>query len=194
MRRLPDGTPFRQILYLYPSVTGVSDKMWILVTEYWREVGLAFVVKLVDATLGTMQVRNGDTNFWVYQSGGLHWELDGLWRAPIGPWSYYAPLYGRYVYYQGKTGVKPPPEHQQLVDWYHQMRATPSRDERVDIGRKVQQHWARKCYLIGICRKPELFIISERLRNVPDQIIQDYRLMTPGYLGIEQFYFEDPRS
>ena len=86
------------------------------------------------------------------------------------------------------------PEHQQLVDWYHQMKATPSRDERIDIGRRVLQHWAEKCYLIGICRKPELFIISERMRNVPDQIIQDYRLMTPGYLGIEQFYFEDAGS
>ena len=170
----------------------MSENLWVLVTEYWREIGLQFVAKLGDTTLSNMQVRNGDSDFWAYHSAGLHWELDdGFWLAPMAPWSYYAPLYGRYTYYQGKAGVKPPPEHQQLVDWYHEMKTTPSRDHRIEVGQRVLRHWADRCYLIGICRKPEVFIISERFRNVPQRIIQDYRLMTPGYIGIEQFYLED---
>jgi len=32
--------------------------------------------------------------------------------------------------------------------------------------------------------------VSDRFKNVPDEIIHSFRLMTPGYLGIEQFYFE----
>ncbi len=52
------------------------------------------------------------------------------------------------------------------------------------------RYWADKCYLIGICRKPEVFIISDRFRNVPESIIQDYTLMAPGYIGIEQFWID----
>jgi peptide/nickel transport system substrate-binding protein len=193
-RRLPGGKPFRQILHIYPSEAGVSENLWLLVTEYWREVGLPFIVKHEDGTLSGMQVRNGDSDFWAYLSGGLHWELDGLWKAPISPASYYAPLYGRYYHSQGKAGVVPPPEHQQLVEWYLQMKSVPSRQQRIELGRKVLRHWADQCYLIGICRKPEVFIISERFRNVPERIIQDYRLMSPGYIGIEQFYLDDAGS
>ena len=194
VRRLPSGEPFRQILHIYPSEASVSENLWLLVVEYWREIGLQFIVKLEDATLSGMQARNGDSDFWAYHSAGLHWELDGIWLAPIAPGSYYAPLYGRYYYSKGKAGVKPPPEHQQLVHWYTQMKSTPSRDRRIEIGQKVLQHWADQCYMIGICRKPEVFIISERFRNVPARIIQDYRLMTPGYIGIEQFYIDDAGS
>jgi hypothetical protein len=58
------------------------------------------------------------------------------------------------------------------------------------VGRQVLEQWSDMCYLIGICRKPEVFIISNRFRNVPEKIIQDYRLMSPGYIGIEQFWLD----
>jgi peptide/nickel transport system substrate-binding protein len=191
MRRMPDGSDFRQILHVFPAESGNIEDLWLLVSEYWREVGLSFVVKHEDAVLSGMQVRNGDSDFWAYASAGMHWELDGLWMAPISPSSYYAPLYGRYFASNGRAGVKPPAEHQRLVDWYHELKSTPSLEYRLQVGRKMIEQWADMCYLIGIARKPEVFIISNRFRNVPDKIIQDYRLMSPGYIGIEQFYLND---
>lgn len=191
MRRLPNGEPFRQVLHVFPSETGDSMDIWMLVAEYWREVGLHFIVKFEDGTLSALQARSGNSDFWAYASGGINWDLDGLWYAPLAQNSYYAPLYGRYFESGGKAGVKPPPEHQRLVEWYHQMRSTLDDQVRIEIGRQVMRQWAEQCYVIGIGRKPELFIISNRFRNVPDQIILDYTLMTPGYLGIEQFWLDE---
>ena len=189
-RRMPDGSPFHQLLHVFPSEAGSSEDLWLLISEYWRELGLRFIVKHEDGALSSMQVIAGNSDFWAYAIAGVHWELDGLWFAPISPSSYYAPLYGRYYYSQGKAGVPPPPEHQQLVDWYHEMKSTPSREHRKKIGQQVLQRWAERCYIIGVIRPPEVFIISKRFRNVPDRIIQDYRLMSPGYIGIEQFYID----
>ncbi|MBT5143648.1 MAG: ABC transporter substrate-binding protein [Gemmatimonadetes bacterium] len=190
MRRMPDGSTFREILHVFPAESGNTEDLWLLVSEYWREVGLSFVVKHEDGTLSGMQVRNGDSDFWAYASAGVHWELDGLWLAPISASSYYAPLYGRYHVSEGRAGVQPPPEHQRLVDWYHEMKSTPDLQHRLEVGRQVLEQWSDMCYLIGICRKPEVFIISNRFRNVPEKIIQDYRLMSPGYIGIEQFWLD----
>jgi peptide/nickel transport system substrate-binding protein len=190
LRRLPNGEPFHQILHVYPSEAGDTGDMWLLISEYWREIGLRFVVKHEDGTLSGMQVRNGNSDFWAYASAGMHWELDGLWLVPLSQSSYYAPLYGRYYQSNGRAGVKPPPEHQILVDWYHELKGTPSYAHRTELAQRILRYWADKCYLIGICRKPEVFIISERFRNVPDRIIQDYTLMAPGYIGIEQFWID----
>jgi peptide/nickel transport system substrate-binding protein len=190
LRRLPNGEEFRQIMHVFPSEGGDAEDMWLLIGEYWREIGLHFVVKHEDGALSSMQVRNGNSDFWAYGTATMHWELDGVWRVPISASSYYAPLYGLYNYSQGKAGVRPPPEHQRLIDWYEQIRSTPSDALRTELLQRIMRQWADECYIVGICNKPEIFIISNRFRNVPDQILHDYRLMSPGYIGIEQFWID----
>jgi peptide/nickel transport system substrate-binding protein len=193
-RTMPNGEPFRQILHVYPSEGGDTSDLWLLVSEYWREVGLQFIVKHEDARLSGMSARNGNRDFWAYASAGVHWELDGEWYAPMSTQSYFAPLYGLYFASDGKAGVKPPPQHQQLTDWMLEMKSTTSHQRRDELGRRLLREWAEQCYLIGVCRKPELFIISRRFRNVPDHIIQDYTLMAPGYMGIEQFWIDQTQE
>lgn len=189
-RRLPDGKPFRQILHV--PYHGEPTEMWMLVADYWREVGLDFIVKEEDTALSVMQVRGGLSDFWAYATAERHWEIDGWWRVPLSPASYYAPLYGRYYQSGGKTGVKPPPAHQQLVDWHHELKATPRAERREELGRRILHQWAEQCYVIGICRKRNLYIVSNRFRNVPEPFLPDYSLMSPGYIGIEQFWIDDP--
>ena len=193
MRRMPDGSPFRQIVNCYPAETGVGADLWQLVADYWREVGLDFVVKMDARTLSGMQVRNGNTNFWAYATAGMHWTINPEWYIPWASTSYFAPLYGRYRASRGKDtmGVKPPPEYQRLIDWYLELRSVVGdEDRKLALGRNILRQWSQQCYTIGIVRRQVLTIVSSRFRNVPDQIIQSYRLMTPGYIGVEQFYIE----
>lgn len=194
MRRMPDGKRFRRIINVYPSETGTSMELWQLVADYYREVGLDFVVKTDARNLSVMQVVNGNSDFWAYSTGGIHWVQDPIWYVPWHATSYYAPAYGRYVATGGKDklGIRPPPEFQRLVDWYSEMRSTTDEDRRLELGHKILGQWAEESYIIGICRPTALTIVSNRFRNVPDRIIHDWRVMTPGYIGIEQFYFDAP--
>jgi peptide/nickel transport system substrate-binding protein len=193
MRRLPDGKPFRKILNVFPSESGTSSDLWQLVADYFREVGLDFVVKLDAVNLSVMEVRNGNSDFWAYSTSGLHWVVDPVWYVPWQSVSYFCPAYGRYVASKGKdkAGVKPPPEFQRLVDWYLELCATAGDEERkLELGHKILGQWAEECYTIGICRQELLTIVGNNFRNVPDHIIHDWRIMTPGYIGVEQFYIE----
>lgn len=191
MRTLPSGRLFSEVLHIYPSEEGSNADLWQLVVDYWHEVGLHFVPKAEDGMLSFMQATTGNSDFWTYSSAGLHWEIDGVWKAPVSNMSYMAPLYGNYYKTNGREGVKPPPEMQQLVDWSLELRATPSEEERLELGRKLLQQWADQCYVIGICRPPVLAIVSNRLKNVPETINYDYRLKSPGHLNIEQFYIDE---
>ena len=189
MRRLPNGEAFRQILNVFPSEAGTNMDMWQLIVEYWREAGLEFVVKTDAAALSMMQVSNGNSDFWAYATAGMHWIVDPVWYVPWQRSSYFAPLFGRYRETDGKGGIKPPEEYQRLLDWYLELRSVVNDDARkLTLGRNILRQWAEECYTVGICRSDELTIVSNHFRNVPDSIIHSYRLMTPGYICIEQFY------
>jgi peptide/nickel transport system substrate-binding protein len=192
MRRMPNGGPFRQILNVYPAETGVGLELWQLVADYWREVGLDFIVKTDAPSLSVMQVRNGNSDFWAYSSTGMLWIVDPQWYVPWYDTSYFAPLFGRYHATNGKGGVKPPEEYQRLLDWYLELRSVVGdEDRRRAPALKIMRQWAEECYTIGICSSDLLMIVSDRFKNVPDHIIHDYRVMTPGYIGIEQFYIDE---
>lgn len=191
LRELPDGTLFSQLLSIYPSEEGINADMWQLVVDYWREVGLHFATKADDGNLAYLQMTNGNTNFFTYLNASMHWDVDGVWKAPISNLSYLAPAYGNYVKTGGTHGVKPTPDMQQLVDWFAQLRATPDDAERLRLGQNILHQWASECYVVGICRAPVVGVVSNRLKNVPENFNYDYRLKSPGYLGIEQFYLDD---
>lgn len=192
-RRLPDKRPFRQILHVFPSETGTGMDLWQLVADYFREVGLDFVVSMDSLSLSGLQARNGNSDFWGYATAGLHWVVDPMWYVPVNRSSYFAPLVGRYVETQGKDSMSVPPPHdlQRLLDLYQDLCATVGDEPRkLELGQSILRQWSEECYTIGICREPQLTIVSDRFRNVPEHILHDYRVLTPGYIGIEQFYIE----
>jgi len=193
IRRLPNGAPFRQSLHVYPTESGTSSDLWQLVADHFREVGLDFAIEVDAVYLSVMQIANGNSDFWAYQLPGMHWAVDPRWYVPWVSTSYYAPLYGRHVASDGrdKMGIQPPPEHQRLVDWYRALCATVDPDRKLELGRNILRQWADECYCIGICRQELLTIVSNRFKNVPDDIIHAWQIYTPGYIGIEQFYIED---
>jgi peptide/nickel transport system substrate-binding protein len=190
-RLMPDGKPFTQLLHVYPSEEGSNPNLWQLVSDYWREIGLQFVVKQEDATLSFLQVTAGNSDFWTYTNPGFHWDIEGLWKAPIAIMSYMAPIHGSYYWSNGTRGVPPPEPLQHLVDWYLEMRSTADPARRMQLGKDILRQWADECYVVGICRPPIVAIVSDRFHNVPEQVNYDYRVKSPGYLGIEQFFIDE---
>lgn len=192
MRRMSNGQPFRHVLNVYPSETGTPMELWQLVADYYREVGLDFAVKTDAPSLSMLQAMNGNSDFWGYATTGMHWIVDPVWFVPVMPNSYFAPLFGRYIQTNGKGGVKLPEEYQRLVDWYYELRSVVDNEpSRLELGRRILGQWSEECYTVGICTNELLTIVSNRFKNVPDHIIHDYRVMTPGYIGIEQFYIDE---
>ncbi len=190
LRRMPDGSRFRPILHFYPAETGTGAELWQLVADYWREVGLDFVVKSDARTLSVMQVRNGNSDFWAYAIAGMHWIVDPGWYVPVRDGAYFAPLYGRWVARKGRSGESPTPEFMRLVNWYREMASTDNPARRLELGHNILRQWVDRCYVIGIVRKKEVTLVGNRLHNFPPAMIQDYRLLSPGYLCPEQFFLD----
>jgi len=191
MRRMPNGKPFRQILHCFPSETGTSVETWQLVSEYWREVGLDFVVKQDARGLSGIQVANGDSDFYAYAMPGMHWVIDATAYVPINRGVAYAPLYGTYVMTGGKKGIRPSAEWQRILDSYQQLRRTLDEERKLELGQRILAQWVEECYVIGVVYEKGLTLVSTRLKNMPDHMIHDWRLKAPGYLNVEQFWLDE---
>lgn len=191
LRTFPDGTPFAEVLHVFPSEEGSNADFWQLIVDYWREIGLRFTPRMEDQTLGFLQVVSGSSDFFAYATATIHWDVDAVWKVPVNKMSYMAPLYGNYYETDGRQGVKPSAEIQQLITNFEELRATPDETIRLERGRSILSQWATQCYSVGICRPPVLAIASNRLRNVPEILNYDYRLKSPGYINVEQFFIDE---
>ena len=191
MRRMPNGKPFRQLLYWSPEESLISE-LWELVVEYWREVGLHFILKPEARALFRLRGENGDTNFFAYALAETHWVLQPVLYVPFSSIFRPAPLYGTYIATGGEAGVEPPPEFRRLVGWYRELARTVGNEERkLELGRRILGQWAQECYFIGIVRDQQLWVRSKRFKNVPDHLVWVYVVMPPGYVGPEQFYIDE---
>lgn len=194
MRRMPDGTPFKQIISVYPSELGTTIDLWQLVAAHFREVGLDFVVKIDAPSLSHLQLIAGNTNFWAYQVWFMHWVVDPQYYFPMSTLTYIAPLFGQYVSTFGKRGIEPPEEYMRMTNWYHDLRSEMNEARRVEFGQRIMKQWAEESYVIGICRPELLTIVKNNFGNVPEHVIHSWTTRTPGYLNIEQFYFDNPEG
>ena len=191
MRRYPDGTRFREVVYCVTLGSAGNLTMEQLAIDFWREIGLEFVIKSETIDLGYLRGRSGNFDFLFMGQASLHWTLQPSLYIPVKELSYSMPLYGRYVQTDGAAGVKPPVEFRRLVDWYYQLVHTIGDESRkLELGRNILWQWSNQCYMIGLYRRHDLAIISSRFRNFPDHILHGYRVMFPGYMHPEQFYLE----
>jgi len=190
-RTFADGIKMELVLHCYPSEQGTSADFWQLVVDYWQEVGLDFILKVDARNLSVLQVTNGNSDFFGYQTIGIHWVVNPEWYVPMAHTTYWAPLIGKYYMTQGKSGVKPPPGIQRLVDLYEEMKSVVGDEKRsMELGHEILRHHSEECYWIGILRVPQPAILKNNFKNVPNNVIYDWRIFTPDYLGIEQFYIE----
>jgi peptide/nickel transport system substrate-binding protein len=196
IRRLPNGKPFRRVLNAQPGdpAVGTMPEFWELLMDYFREVGLDFSMKILSPEAAHRQATTGAYDFWGWGSVGMHWVAFPAGYVPYSGNSYFGSRYGLFVSSDGKDnrGVMPPPEMQRMLDWYRELRgAVGDEDRKLELGHKILRQWSEECYMIGICRQRQLMVVSDRFKNVPDRIIHDWLIKTPGYIGIEQFYIDE---
>lgn len=55
---------------------------------------------------------------------------------------------------------------------------------------EIMKLHAENLWVIGLMRYPYPVVVKNNFRNVPEDVIHDWRLMAPGYYNPEQFFIE----
>lgn len=183
----PDGKSLTINITLTPRF-GPWPDVAQLVKEYWEEVGIRTTVKTMQRTLRTQLVQgNGhDVDIWTVPGILLlnAWPYVA-WNSTTG----WAPLYGMWYNSGGTQGEEPPEYIRKNMELYDEYLVTVDQEEQDRLAKEIVTNMAEECYIIGtVGNLPALTVVKNNFRNVPEEAISAWTLLTPGYTQIEQYF------
>jgi peptide/nickel transport system substrate-binding protein len=163
-----------------------------LVQKYWKDVGIELLPKGVDRTLFDQTMQSGKADMLVWW-----WDRNNMIEADpsnyLGTDNLWAPMWGQWVLTNGAKGQEPPKDHpiRQLWDaWKQATSAKTADEERKAIQQLVTIH-KQNVWVIGLVGEdPTAGIVSNRMHNVPDKIIDDEAYRNEGLGQPAQFYLD----
>jgi peptide/nickel transport system permease protein len=203
-RTFPNGV--RMTFFLHLSAANVTTEPAQFVVDDWARVGIRVVLRLQGRPLfyAEKAAYEHDLDAWTGES-----EFDPLIEprnfVPTFGESFYAPAYGLWYRYGGlygdpaaarqKGAIAPPPGHPLRVAMEALDRAltTPSREGQRAAFREIQDIAAENVWTISIATPPpQLVVVKNGFRNVPDHAIAGTPYFTPANTGIETYFWQEP--
>ena len=189
-----DGKPLALTIEFASGVFGPWDDVLELVTtRYWANIGIKAVLKPEDRSLYNVRCNANEVEIGVWDMRRVNILLinpDRLLGTAYGdsPW---APLWGQWYTSQGKAGEEPPQEVKRIFEIWEEVKATADEGARDELFREMTDIHKDNIWMIGaVGETPQLAIVKNNFRNVPDRIIWDDALQTPANAYPEQFFFK----
>jgi peptide/nickel transport system substrate-binding protein len=187
-RLRPDGQ--RLVLNIETSSTMLgAGKMFELIAADWTRVGIKTVIKHQARQLYA-QRRNAllcDVMVWG-GAGEIIPTLDPRWFLPYNGGSFHGLDYVRWFRSDGEKGEKPPPDMLRCIELYRQIERTIDEAEQIRLFKQIIEINRQNLWVIGtVGAIPQIFIVNERFRNVPEVAVACWPLRTPGATAPESY-------
>ena len=192
MRLRSDGSPL--VLNIETSSTMLgAGKMFEMIAANWRDVGINAKVKMQARQLYA-QRRNAllcDVLVWG-GSGEIVPTLDPRWFLPYSNSSFHGLDYARWYRSSGKNGTEPPPDMLRALDLFGQIERTVNEEEQIRLFREIIEINRKNLWVIGtVGAIPQLFIVKDTFRNVPEIAVSCWPLRTPGATAPESYAIDE---
>lgn len=178
IRLLPDGRPIEIIVETTGEDSEVSD-MLELVTESWREIGVALFIRPQQREAMYERVFAGETVMSAFN--GID---NGIPTADVSPREFAPtaqdqlqwPKWGQYYETKGAAGEPVDmPEAARLMELYVQWRGTGDTETRAEIWEEIVTLYTDSVFTIGtVAQVPQPVVVANRLHNVPSEAIYNW--------------------
>ncbi len=200
MRTFPDGT--RMSFYLdFTQFTGAGPGQFIV--DDWAEVGVRATARERARPLFYTEKDSSDFDFNVWSGeSDMMPMISPRYFIPMNTESFYAVGWGRWYmnggYYdspQSKTirgSVPVPKDHAmyKAIEAYERATHTPDSAEQKKYMDRMFEIAAENVWSISIATAPPVpFIVSDKVKNVPEVALYGWAFTTPSNAGIETYYF-----
>ena len=167
---------------------GTKSSVAELLRAQWRDLGVDLVVKEVSRDLWnehrvandleiTMWTSNAEFNPLVDPRTLINFQggrLFEMWRDS-----------------GGKEGEEPPEWMKKQYELYDTIAVTIDPEEQKKMMRQILEIHKEQMVTIGICTAPpEVVVVKNNFRNVPEKAISDWPLLSPGNTTVEQYFIK----
>jgi peptide/nickel transport system substrate-binding protein len=185
-RLMPNGDRLT-IFFEYAPVFGAWGNIAELLRAQFVDIGLDLNIKEYNRELFTQHDEAGETEMTMWTGSG---EFNPLLEntSPFINWQ------GGQVFLDwynsgGTEGEEPPAWMKEQWENRDAAKETIDRDEQIALFRKVLDTHSEQMHTIGICTAPpEVVVVKNDFRNVPEEAVSDWPLLSPGNTNPEQYY------
>jgi peptide/nickel transport system substrate-binding protein len=197
-RDRPDGQAFRPVL-VHAKIGPVDPTPVVeLMKPMFDDIGLNIEMKAISRQLhDTMWPANeGDIHALLMDQmvdtafGVADRDLSpaGVGEGKDTPW----PAYRTWYITNHEKGMEPPQILKDTIEWRETLATSPSQAERAEAARKLAETQAEYLWYIGtVAMAPHPVMVSNRLKNVPEKGIWDWRSTYLGAYRSQQFYIDE---
>ncbi len=180
-------------IYDYAPVFGSYADTIALLAAQWKKLGMEVTPKEVARQLHDELIANSEHEFAIWTG---HAEFDPLidpvhFLPAYRSGSKQYPAYAQWYDTRGKEGEEPPAgsDIRKTCDLYDQIKTTVDTEEQKRLFRQILELNKENLWCIGICTAPpEVVVVKNAFRNVPELAGSDWQLLTPGNAMTEQFF------
>jgi peptide/nickel transport system substrate-binding protein len=191
-RMMPDGRRLAFTIQYWPEEPATKAPMSELVKEYWAEIGVDVTLQPQDRSLNSQRAEANEIAMNIWHGGGT---TDSSWQptgqpplsAPIGWATAWAQWYGT----NGVEGEEPPAEMKHYFDLGYELQNEIDEARRAEIAEELWQGQADNVWAIGtVGMAPYPVIVSEDLKNIPEQGVWSGDILWLHIYDPEQFYLD----
>lgn len=188
IRLMRDGRPLSIRVDVRTDTKQQIDSLE-LIAGYWKKVGVDVQVNVIDSALyRERQVSNLYEAISNVGAGGLNEVLNPRLYVPINDNALYAVPWA-YWYNKDKRGQEPPEATKRQIDLYNQALATADEAKQSDLFRQVLAIARDEFRSFGISLLTGTYVVvSERMGNVADKMIDSAIYPTPAPLNLPTWY------
>jgi peptide/nickel transport system substrate-binding protein len=190
-RLRPDGKRL-VINYEYAPVFGAWGDIGELLTAQWKLLGIQLVVTQEERTLFYERKQANEHDMGVWTGNGEFNPLIGpRWFLPENNESVHCVPFADWFNTDGKEGEEPPAgsDIRKTREIYEEIKVTVDPDKQKELWRQILELNKENLFVLGIATAPpELVIVKNNFRNVPEVAVSDWNLLTPGATAPEQYF------
>lgn len=192
-RLRPDGKRL-VINYEFAPVFGAWGDIGELLTAQWKLLGIQLTVTQEERTLFYERKQANEHDLGVWTGNGEFNPLIGpRWFLPLDNESIHCVPYADWFNTGGTTGEEPPAgsDIRKTREIYEEIKVTVDPDKQKTLWRQILELNKENLFVLGIATAPpELVIVKNNFRNVPEVAVSDWNLLTPGATAPEQYFFK----
>jgi len=191
-RLRPDGKRLAFAFEYVPTLYNFRAQAELFVPA-WKELGIELILKEYDRTLWNEKAAAAEFDMATWATGTTYNPIirrDWFACKILG-----AVYFGYWTWWTsgGKQGVEPPAELRikELYELDTQFEATSDMEEWKKIIRKMLEIQKDQMHFIAVSTSaPEIVIVKNKFRNVPDKAMSDLEQQAPGACMPEQFFIK----
>jgi ABC-type transport system substrate-binding protein len=192
-RLRPDGERLSITIEFATAIFPEYPSVLELIRNYAKDVGVDLRIKGEDRAL--FDVRTGEAQ----QHEAAVWQGAGGWNdIYLNPY-YYLPVSAGATYFGrawwdwyltgGESGEEPPEPTKRQLDLWDDLRATAEEEARTSLMKEILAIARDEFYVLGINLQPEEYAtVSNRVRNVPEEMPNSWVYPSPGPTNPEQYF------